>query len=45
MNVNCFPDTWDRDMRIAQETTGVIRYHEPLEDFELLPNGCIRKRR
>ena len=39
VNVNCFPDTWKWEQGHAYcngRPTGVIRYREPLENFELL---------
>ena len=47
VNVNCFPDTWKWDRGHAYCTgkpTGVIRYHEPLEDFELLLEWMHKKK-
>ena len=47
VNVNCFPDTWKWDRGHAYcsgKPTGVIRYHEPLEDFELLLEWMHKKK-
>ena len=47
VNVNCFPDTWNWERGHAYCTgkpTGVIRYHEPLENFELLLEWMHKKK-
>jgi putative membrane-bound dehydrogenase-like protein len=46
VNVNCFPDTWRWEGGHAYCTgkpTGVIRYREPLENFELLLEWMHKK--
>ncbi|MDC0920865.1 DUF1080 domain-containing protein [Opitutales bacterium] len=46
VNVNCFPDTWRWENGHAYCTgkpTGVIRYREPLENFELLLEWMHKK--
>ena len=46
VNVNCYPDTWRWENGHAYCTgkpTGVIRYREPLENFELLLEWMHKK--
>jgi hypothetical protein len=48
VNVNCNPDTWKWEQGHAYcngRPTGVIRYREPLENFDCyLWNGCTKER-